>query len=156
MARKQQTVTQRLRTNIKRQISRMEKRGYKIPSELKEQVSTAKYQTLKSLQKNRYSKLYKQSEAKIEGKTVTGTKFRTYERQKAGQKAAETRKRTVDFSDLAGTFDPETGEIFEPSTFYRQTGYQQGGDMSAYESTDIIIDNILNDFIEKLEQEVPE
>ena len=156
MARTKQTQTQRLRSLIKRQIKRMEKRGYEISPEIKQKIDTGKYQTLKSLQRNRYQKLYKASEVKAEGQIFTGTKYRAIERSKAAKKAVETRQRTVDFSDLAGTFDPETGEIFEPSDFYRRTGYEEGGTLSVTETSDLVIDNILEDFINKLDQDVPE
>lgn len=156
MARKKQTETQRLRNLVRQQIRRMEKRGYEISPEIKEKVETGKYQTLKSLQRDKYKKLYKESKVRVGGKTYTGTKFRTLERKKAAQKAVETRRRIVDFSDLADTFNPETGEIFEPSDFYKRTGYEEGGTLSTTESSDLIIDNVLEDFINKLEQEVPE
>lgn len=98
MARKL-TPTQRLRSNVKRQISRMEKRGYRISDEIKEQVKTGKYQTLKSLQRQGYSKLYEQATAISErGKIVSGKEFRREERKESARKAARTRreKRSLD------------------------------------------------------------
>ena len=67
------------------------------------------------------------------------------------------KSKLVDFSDLAGTFDPETGEIFDHETdFYNRTGYNHGGQMTMGESTDVILGNVVDDFIEQLSQEIPE
>lgn len=77
----------------------MEKRGYRISDEIKEQVKTGKYQTLKSLQRQRYSKLYEKATAISErGKIVSGKEFRAEERKESARKAARTRreKRSLD------------------------------------------------------------
>jgi flagellar biosynthesis GTPase FlhF len=77
----------------------MEKRGYRISDEIKEQVKTGKYQTLKSLQREGYSKLYEKSTAISErGKIISGKEFRREERKESARKAARTRreKRSLD------------------------------------------------------------
>ena len=71
----------------------MEKRGYRISDEIKEQVKTGKYQTLKSLQRQGYSKLYEKATAVSEsGKIVSGKEFRREERKESARKGARTRK----------------------------------------------------------------
>lgn len=130
--------TDRLRKNLKQQIRRMEKRGFEIPENVKTKVSTGKYQTLKSLSSKKYKKLYSKASAKNEGKTETSE---------------------VDFSDLAGTFDPETGEKYDTSeqrSFYESNGYNYGGEMSPDLSAQNIIDNVISELVEKLEQPTPE
>lgn len=90
--RKAPTATKKLRTNVLATIKRAEKRGYKFSDELKEKLKSAKYQTLLSYQRNKYRKLYGEATVQtIEGE-ITGTQYRQYERQRASQKAAETRR----------------------------------------------------------------
>ena len=90
---KRLSATERLRSNIKRTIRSLEKRGYDISKEIKEKISTGKYQTLKSFQKNRYKKLYREATAKQNGQTISGTKKRQLERQQSARKAKETVRR---------------------------------------------------------------
>ena len=52
------TATQKLRKLVQQQVRRMEQRGYRVDTSLKEKIKTGKYQTLKSIQKNKYKKLY--------------------------------------------------------------------------------------------------
>lgn len=93
MAKRKITATQRLRSNVRRQISRMEHRGYFVPTEIKEKVKSAKYQTLKSFQNNKYSKLYSESTALSDrGKIISGTEYRQQERKESARKAATTRR----------------------------------------------------------------
>ena len=92
MARRKPTATQRLRSLVQQQIRRMEKRGYRVDSEIKQKVKTGKYQTLKSLQRNKYKKLYEKSTSEIEGKVVRGTEKRTQERRESARRAAQTRQ----------------------------------------------------------------
>lgn len=93
MAKSKLTATQKLRANVRRQITRMEKRGYFIPTEIKEKVKSAKYQTLKSFQRNRYSKLYSVSTGLSDrGKIVSGTEYRQQERSESARKSARTRR----------------------------------------------------------------
>lgn len=92
MAKRKQSATQKLRKLVQQQVRRMEKRGYRIGSEIKEKIKTGKYQTLKSLQRNKYEKLYKQSSSEIEGKIVGGEQKRTYERRESARRASETRR----------------------------------------------------------------
>ena len=93
MAKRKLTPTQRLRANVRRQITRMEQRGYFIPTEIKEKVQSAKYQTLKSFQRNKYSKLYSESTGLSDrGKIISGTEYRQQERKESARKAATTRR----------------------------------------------------------------
>lgn len=90
---KRLSATERLRSNIKRTIRSLEKRGYDISKEIKEKISTGKFQTLKSFQKNRYKKLYREATAKQNGQAISGTRKRQLERQQSARKAKETVKR---------------------------------------------------------------
>lgn len=86
------TATQKLRKLVQQQVRRMERRGYRVDTSLKEKIKTGKYQTLKSIQKNNYKKLYESSSSEIEGKIVSGEEKRSYERSESAKRAAETRK----------------------------------------------------------------
>lgn len=86
------TATQKLRKLVQQQVRRMERRGYRVDTSLKEKIKTGKYQTLKSIQKNKYKKLYESSSSEIEGKIVSGEKKLSYERSESAKRAAETRK----------------------------------------------------------------
>ena len=104
MAKRKISATQKLRKLVSQQLRRMEKRGYRVDSELKEKIRTGKYQTLKSLQRNKYEKLYKGATAETDGKIVTGQQKRIIERKESAQKAAKTKKirknlRDIGFSD---------------------------------------------------------
>lgn len=90
--RKKLTATQKLRKLVQQQVRRMEKRGYRIDTSLKEKIKTGKYQTLKSIQKNKYKKLYESSSSEIEGKIVSGEQKLSYERSESAKRATETRK----------------------------------------------------------------
>ena len=90
--RKKLTATQKLRKLVQQQVRRMEQRGYRIDTSLKGKIKTGKYQTLKSIQKNKYKKLYESSSSEIEGKIVSGEKKRSYERSESAKRAAETRR----------------------------------------------------------------
>lgn len=90
---KRLSATERLRSNIKRTIRSLERRGYDISKVIKEKISTGKYQTLKSFQKNRYKKLYREATSKHNGQTISGTKKRQLERQQSARKAKETVRR---------------------------------------------------------------
>lgn len=86
------TATQKLRKLVKQQVRRMEQRGYRVDTSLKEKIKTGKYQTLKSIQKNKYKKLYESSSSEIEGKIVSGEQKRSYERSESAKRASLTRK----------------------------------------------------------------
>lgn len=86
------TATQKLRKLVQQQVRRMERRGYRVDTSLKEKIKTGKYQTLKSIQKNKYKKLYESSSSEIEGNIVSGDQKRSYERSESAKRAAETRK----------------------------------------------------------------
>lgn len=70
----------------------LEKRGYIIPENVKQQIDKGKYQTLKSYQKDGYRKLYENIKAEVNGQTVSGRRKRNLEREQAAQKAAQTKK----------------------------------------------------------------
>lgn len=160
---KKQTKTQALRAKVKRQIRAMEKRGFEVSEEVKESISKANYSRLSSYQKNKYKRLYSESRY-IDydtGEILSGTKGRNVRRwRKTADRPKPAKKPSgewVDFSDLAGTFDPETGEIFDAeSEFYNRTGYNQSGNMSNDERADVIVSNVVEDFIDKLSQEIPD
>lgn len=86
------TATKKLRKLVQQQVRRMEHRGYRVDTSLKEKIKTGKYQTLKSIQKNKYKKLYESSSSEIEGKIVSGEEKRSYERSESAKRAPETRK----------------------------------------------------------------
>ena len=92
MAKKKPTATQNLRRNIKRTMRSLEKRGYIIPENVKQQIDKGKYQTLKSYQKEGYRKLYENITAEVNGQTVSGRRKRNLEREQAAQKAAQTKR----------------------------------------------------------------
>lgn len=92
MAKKKPTATQNLRRNIKRTMRSLEKRGYIIPENVKQQIDKGKYQTLKSYQKEGYRKLYENITAEVNGQTVSGRRKRNLEREQAAQKGAQTKK----------------------------------------------------------------
>lgn len=94
------TATQKLRKLVQQQVRRMEHRGYRVDTSLKEKIKTGKYQTLKSIQKNKYKKLYESSSSEIEGKIVSGEEKRSYERSEAAKRAGETRKLKREQQDL--------------------------------------------------------
>lgn len=73
----------------------MESRGYRIPSEMKEKIETGKYQTLKSIQNKRYSKLYKEATAEIDGDIVSGTEFRKFERKRSRSASKKTEEKAA-------------------------------------------------------------
>lgn len=151
---KKQTKTQALKAKVKRQIRDLEKRGFEVPERLKADIEKANYSKLNSYQKDKYKRLYKESRYVDEttGEIISGTKAKL---RRTAHK--QPKSKTVDFSDLAGTFDPETGEIFDAeSDFYTRTGYTQSDNMSSSERADVIIENVVDDFIDKLSQEIPD
>ena len=92
MAKRKPTKTQQLRKLVQQQVRRMESRGYRIDDAVKDKIKSGKYQTLQSLRRNRYEKLYSSASAEIDSKIVSGTKKRSYERKEAAKRASETRK----------------------------------------------------------------
>ena len=86
------TATKKLRKLVQQQVRRMEHRGYRVDTSLKEKIKTGKYQTLKSIQKNKYKKLYESSSSEIEGKIVSGEEKRSYEQSESAKRSAVTRK----------------------------------------------------------------
>lgn len=94
------TATQYLRGLVNRQVKRMERRGYTISDDVKDLIKNAKYQTLKSLQRDRYRKLYEKSTATTDtGEEVSGTRRRIQERRESVRKAQETRRRNIEYKE---------------------------------------------------------
>lgn len=94
MAKRKPTATQKLRKLVQQQVRRMESRGYRIDADVKHKIKTGKYQTLKSLQRDKYKKLYEKSTSEIEGKVVRGTEKRTQERKESARRAVQTRQQS--------------------------------------------------------------
>lgn len=93
MARKQLSATEKLRRNVSATIRRAEKKGFTFTDEVKAKVKSGSYQTLKSLQGNRYKNLYSQSKVEGAGASFSGTYYRNVIAPRvAAAKAAETRK----------------------------------------------------------------
>ncbi len=94
MAKRRQTKTDKLRKLVQQQVRRMEKRGYIIDDETKAKIKSGKYQTLNSLRKNKYEKLYNQSTAVDvdTGEIFTANQFRGIKRRASALKAAITRR----------------------------------------------------------------
>lgn len=113
MARRTPTATQKLRKLVQQQVRRMESRGYRIDAELKQKIKTGKYQTLKSLQRDRYKKLYEKSTSEIEGKVVRGTEKRTQERRESARIAAQTRKQAKRSVTRWGEVEPLSEDELE-------------------------------------------
>lgn len=111
MAKRKLTATQKLRGLVQQQIRRMEKRGYRVDSALKEKVKTGKYQTLKSIQSNKYKKLYEASTAETDGKIISGRRKRLIERKEAAEKAVRTRQRKPKSSDVVWKEAPSIEEL---------------------------------------------
>lgn len=118
------TATQKLRKLVQQQVRRMEQRGYRVDTSLKEKIKTGKYQTLKSIQKNKYKKLYESSSSEIEGKIVSGEEKRSYERSESAKRAAETRRsRRAQQVDYSGYDETERTEADERS--YRDEEWER-------------------------------
>lgn len=132
------TATQKLRKLVQQQVRRMEQRGYRVDTSLKEKIKTGKYQTLKSIQKNKYKKLYESSSSEIEGKIVSGEQKRSYERSESAKRASLTRKlkreqrehdkrvyqEAYDRAEREGGYDePERTEVDERS--YREEEWER-------------------------------
>ena len=111
MAKRKLTATQKLRGLVQQQIRRMEKRGYRVDSALKEKVKIGKYQTLKSIQKDKYKKLYEASTAESDGKIISGRRKRLIERKEAAEKAVRTRQRTFRKKDVIWKEAPSITEL---------------------------------------------
>lgn len=98
------TATQKLRKNVQATIRRAESKGIRFSDTFKKSISKAKYQTLKSLQRNKYEKLYAQGTAlSPTGEIISGTQARVLIRRESAKKAAETRR----VNKLLATTTPE-------------------------------------------------
>ena len=146
MAKHKLTATQRLRNNIRQQIRRMENRGYRIDTEIKDKIKTAKYQTLKSYQRNRYAKLYAGATALSEqGEIVSGSEFRKEERKATALKAARTRKREKAARQIVEDFGKQDWARESEQDWLRQRRIQDERDRvnaQRYQEGEIAYDEI--------------
>lgn len=92
MAKRKPIKTENLRRKLKARVRSFEKRGLFVPEDVREKIKTGKYQTLKSFERENYKKLYNVSSGEINGKVVSGTQYREYERREAARKAQETKR----------------------------------------------------------------
>lgn len=133
MAKRKPTATQRLRKLVQQQVRRMENRGYRIDTELKEKIKTGKYQTLQSIRKNKYAKLYEGSSAEIDTNIVSGRQYRQYERKVSAEKAVQTRRqnRTKKWKD-----EPYKRQIKETAEREADYEYVSGYDEEEWTEAD--------------------
>lgn len=117
MAKRRVTETQKERRRVLRQITAMEKRGYRFPENLREEIKTAKYYaTIHSYRNKDYKKLYELASAEVSGKIVTGPEKRTAERKEAAEKAVKTRQRKTDVTwKEAPTITELEDELYDKS-----------------------------------------
>lgn len=126
------TATQKLRKNVQATIRRAEKRGIRFSDAFKKSISTAKYQTLKSLQRNKYEKLYTQGTAlSPTGDIITGTQARVLIRKESAKKAAETRRvnklleSTTPKGERVEKLLKEVQQEYEEETFDNEEGFEE-------------------------------
>lgn len=125
------TATQKLRKLVQQQVRRMERRGYRVVTSLKEKIKTGKYQTLKSIQKNKYKKLYESSSSEIEGNIVSGEQKRSYERSESAKRAAETRRSRRAQQDLdRRKYDTDRDTEQEDYSGYDETEWTEADERS--------------------------
>lgn len=130
MAKRKPTATQRLRKLLQQQVRRMENRGYRIDTELKEKIKTGKYQTLQSIRKNKYAKLYEGASAEIDSNIVSGKQYRQYERKVSAEKGLQTRRVNAERKRV----EREAREAYERG--YREAEEQALDDVSGYDETE--------------------
>ena len=130
MAKRKPTATQRLRKLLQQQVRRMENRGYRIDTELKEKIKTGKYQTLQSIRKNKYAKLYEGASAEIDSNIVSGKQYRQYERRVSAEKGVETRRVNAERKRV----EREARESYERG--YREAEERAEDDVSGYDETE--------------------
>ena len=112
MAKRRVTETQKERRRVLRQITAMEKRGYRFPENLREEIKSAKYYaTIHSYRNKDYKKLYKLASAEVSGKIVTGPEKRTAERKEAAEKAVRTRQTKPKKPDIVWKEAPSITEL---------------------------------------------
>lgn len=125
------TATQKLRKLVQQQVRRMERRGYRVDTSLKKKIKTGKYQTLKSIQKNKYKKLYESSSSEIEGNIVSGEQKRSYERSESAKRAAETRRSRRAQQDLdRRKYDTDRDTEHEDYSGYDETEWTEADERS--------------------------
>lgn len=117
---------------IKQAFKRLESRGYTIETKFKEKLLTKT--SAKKLQEIGAKDLYKKATYTTEqGKTISGTERRTQERQLAGRKSAETRRKrieeasrqSVDFEQRRREQDKYEQERLKTEQEFRQK-FEQG------------------------------
>ena len=119
---------------VRQFISRAEKRGYRFTDAFKDSLKEASTRKLKSYKPE---KLYSLATALSEtGEIISGTEARKLERSISAKKSAETRRKRKEKIDR------------KPTSDLQEDYYPDGGD--------IIYGNILEEFIERLQEPVPE
>lgn len=118
------TKTQKLRRNVQATIRRAEKKGIRFSDSFKALISTAKYQTLHSLQRNKYAKLYAQGTAlSPTGEVISGTQARVILRREAAKRAAETRRINKLLKDT--TSEGASEPYHEKEKFNNEKGFEE-------------------------------
>lgn len=125
--------TSALKQKIKRQIRTLEKRGFQVSPELKQKINDANYSRLKSYQKEGYKRLYSEIDYVdySTGTKMSGTKGRLYRRAGGAKKQQEYINK-----------------------WYKDKGYKHGDILP--DKADQIISNVIDDLVNKLQQEIPE
>lgn len=112
MAKRRVTETQKERRRVLRQITAMEKRGYRFPENLREEIKSAKYYaTIHSYRNKDYKKLYELASSEVDGKIVTGPEKRIAERKESAEKAVRTRQEKSKQSDVVWKEAPSLEEL---------------------------------------------
>ena len=125
MAKRKPTATQRLRKLLQQQVRRMQNRGYRINPELKEKIKNGKYQTLQSIRRNKYAKLYEGSSAEIDTDIVSGRRYRQYERKVSAQKGAETRRENIKRKRAERKAREATDRTIDDTSGYDETEWEE-------------------------------
>ena len=125
MAKRKPTATQRLRKLLQQQVRRMVNRGYRINPELKEKIKNGKYQTLQSIRRNKYAKLYEGSSAEIDTDIVSGRQYRQYERKVSAQKGAETRRENIKRKRAERKAREATDRTIDDTSGYNETEWEE-------------------------------
>lgn len=166
MAKKRLSVTEKLRRTVTREYKSLQGRKYNVDENIFEKIKTAKWQTLKKLQRERYKNVtYGEGENKMSGEERL-----KQERSEAAKKGAETRQkkkqgkpepdypqlgviiynRIVQIANSAGTMGARIlGEVmareiaqhdakslFQSLADAPETAVQLATDIASYESSD--------------------
>ena len=166
MAKKRLSVTEKLRRTVTREYKSLQGRKYNVDENIFEKIKTAKWQTLKKLQRERYKNVtYGEGESQ-----QSGEERRKQERSEAAHKGAETKQkkkqgkpepdypqlgviiynRIVQIANSAGTMGARIlGEVmareiaqhdakslFQSLADAPETAVQLATDIASYESSD--------------------